>query len=147
MFPLVLKFASASLCCGSRRQTDQPSEVQCREKIPSACGLGPHWSPSITKETARSSMLCSGRNGSKQTQQCKGGPLKSSAVHHIIEIPRSALLSTARCSLISNVLYHKQKLAISPVIILFLIWFDLLTWTSAGRRPGFSLASESITQT
>lgn len=112
---LSLKFAPAPLCCSQQSQADpsQRSAVR-RGENPHCRWLGTSlWSPVITKETARSSMLHGGRNWLKQTQQCRlheGGPLTSSAVHHIIKIPPSASLS----AVMLHSLYHKQILHIAP---------------------------------
>lgn len=66
--------------------TEKPGEVESREKDPRCMLLGTSCrSAAITKETARSCRLHRGRNGLDTTML--GGPLTSSAVHHIIKIP------------------------------------------------------------
>lgn len=132
---LSLKFIP-SLCCSHQSHADpsQWSAVQ-REN-----GLGPRsdhqWSPRRLHVPA-----CCTVGGMKWTkQQCRldeGGPLTSSAVHHIIEIPISASLSKVLYSLAPKCTIPYTNPAHQLIIILFVIQLDLWTWLSTHRLDSY----------
>lgn len=112
------KNASSSLLPPYPGIIEKPGEVESREKNPRCMRLGTLFrSPAITKETARSCRLQRGRNGLNTTMQ--GGPLTSSAVHHIIKIPARASLAMAQNSLIRGSIKNQNSLLITPWLSFF----------------------------
>lgn len=136
-------FPSASSFSRDNRKARRSGEQGGKKNPPRCMRLGTSFrSPAITKETARSCRLHRGRNGLDTTM--RGGPLTSSAVHHIIKIPARASLAMARNSLIRGSIKKPKVPGRNPLAVLFLIQSALL---STGHRLDFSQSSHLIAHT